>query len=136
MDKLAPKSTNPKDRIGMHKPPLHLIPPSFKIHVAMAMKNGAQKYGPYNWRDEKVSASIYISAMERHIDAWLDGEENAKDSGVHHLAHAAACCAILIDAQEQGQLVDDRPKEGTASALIDLFTEKKAPNVSGVITPP
>jgi hypothetical protein len=127
MDKLAPKSTNPKDRIGMHKPPLHLIPPSFLVHVAMALKNGAQKYGPYNWRDEKVSACIYLSAAGRHLAEWLDGQENASDSSVHHLAHAAACMAILLDAQAVGQLVDDRPKPGVAAALIEQFTEKKTP---------
>lgn len=118
-------STNPKDRIGMKKPPLSLVPSSGIIHCAQAMKNGAIKYGPYNWRDEKVSARIYIDAAMRHLYEWLDREENAKDSGVHHLGHAMACCAILLDAQENGQLVDDRPKAGKAAELVEQFTEKK-----------
>jgi len=28
---------------------------------------------------------------------------------VHHLGHALACLAILLDAQEAGMLGDDRP---------------------------
>jgi len=44
------KSTNPKDRIGIKKPPIHLVPPVAIIHEAMAFKDGADKYGPYNWR--------------------------------------------------------------------------------------
>jgi len=108
----------------MKKPPIDLVPPVAFIHMAQAMKNGAVKYGPYNWRDEKVSARIYVAAAMRHILQWLDGEEKAKDSGTHHLGHAAACLAILLDAQSTGQLVDDRPKPGSSSQLIEELTEK------------
>jgi hypothetical protein len=45
--------------------------------------NGAGKYGPYNWRDRAVRASIYVDACERHLNAWLDGAEDVTDSGVH-----------------------------------------------------
>jgi hypothetical protein len=33
---------------------------------------------------------------------------------VHHLGHAIACLAILLDAQEAGMLVDDRPILGAS----------------------
>lgn len=117
-------STNPKDRVGMKKPPLELIPPVALIHESMAFKDGAKKYGPYNWRDEKVSARIYVAAAMRHLQEWLDGEELSQDAHVHHLGHARACCGILLDAQSLGQLVDDRPKPGKAAELIAQFTEK------------
>lgn len=124
-DKSIPKSTNPKDRIGMHKPPLHLIPGVALVEEAMAFKDGAKKYGPYNWRDEKVSASIYIGAALRHIHEWFDGEERAADSGRHHLAHARACLAIILDAASCGQIVDDRPKPGKTAERVEALTEKK-----------
>jgi hypothetical protein len=54
----------------------------------------------------------------------LDGEELAADSGVHHLGHARACCNILLDAAENGFLVDNRPKKGKTSELIDRLTRK------------
>jgi hypothetical protein len=91
----------------------------------MAMKNGAKKYSKFNWRNQKVQAQIYIDACLRHVLEWFDGEENAADSGVHHLGHAAACLAILLDAQENDCLIDDRPKKGNTAALIEKFTEKK-----------
>ena len=109
----------------MTKPPISLVSPIALIHCAMAMKNGAVKYGPYNWRDEKVSASIYIDAAMRHLLDWADGEEVADDSKVHHLGHAMACCAILMDAQAVNQLVDDRHKSGLVPALLASLTEKK-----------
>jgi len=92
--------------------------------MAMGFRDGAEKYGPYNWRDESVAASVYIGAAMRHIDAWWDGEESAGDSGVHHIAHALSCLAIIADATETGNLIDDRPLPGAASRLIkELTTE-------------
>src|SRR5690242_11736026 len=75
-------STNPKDVIGRTKPPLELVPPSFMILTSMAMKLGAKKYGPYNWRHEKVSAMVYLGAALRHIQSAIDGEEIDHESGV------------------------------------------------------
>jgi hypothetical protein len=114
-------SENPKDRIGIKKPPLHLVPPALTIHVAEAMRDGAEKYGPYNWRENDVSATVYVSAAMRHLLAWFDGEGYAQDSGIHHLAHAAACVGILLDAETGGNLEDDRPLPGPAADLIQLF---------------
>ena len=117
--------TNPKDLIGMTKPPLDLVPPALIIWVSQAMKNGAIKFGPFNWRDNKVRMSIYIAAALRHILALQDGEDVAQDSQVHHAAHAAACMGIILDALETGNLVDDRPKKGAASQLLARFTSQK-----------
>ena len=121
---------NPKDKIGRRKPALHLIPPAALLHEAAAMMDGAFRarpglpdgYGPYNWREKKVLATIYISAVSRHLLAWLDGEELADDSGVHHLGHARASLGILLDAMESGNLVDDRPKAGPAAQIITRLT--------------
>lgn len=118
------QSTNPKDRIGVKKPPVSLVPPALNILAAEAMRDGAAKYGTYNWRESKVIASIYVAALKRHLDSWWDGEECAQDSGVHHLGHAAACLAILIDAQSIGQLIDDRPPAGAAAKMIAELTKK------------
>lgn len=114
--------TNPKDRLGIRKPRIHLIPAAALLHEAGAMGNGSDKYGPYNWRRKKVKATIYVDATMRHVLAWLDGEEVAEDSGVHHLGHARACLGILLDALESGNLVDDRPAKGPAAALITRLT--------------
>lgn len=135
-------STNPKDRIGRTKPPIELIPPSAIIyeaqavggngrlatisavglvHEALAFKNGAVKYNPYNWRSEKVSAMIYMGAAWRHMLDLNDRQEYASDSGVHHAAHAKACLGIFIDAHVTGNLVDDRPTAGRAPALMAAY---------------
>lgn len=105
-------TANPKDLLGMKKVSVTKLPAVAVLHGAHAMMDGAAKYGPYNWRAKKVIASIYIDAILRHVGAWFEGQEVAEDSGVHHLGHAIACAAILLDAQETGNLVDDRPVDG------------------------
>lgn len=119
----TPAGKNPKDLLGIKKPPLNLFPPAALIHGAMAMGNGAAKYGPYNWRKNKVIASIYVAAAMRHLASWYDGEEVADDSGVHHLGHTLACIAIILDAYETGNLVDDRPEAGASAHLIVKLTK-------------
>jgi hypothetical protein len=123
MDKYP--DNNPKTAIGAKKVPLHLIPPAAKFHFATAMENGAAKYGPYNWRDKKVSVLTYLAAAMRHMDAYLDGEDLAADSGVHHLAHAMACFGIVLDAQSINMLVDDRPTKGASARLQEEYFRKK-----------
>jgi hypothetical protein len=99
---------NPKDLIGSTKVPLSAIPPVATAHEACALLDGELKYGFRNWRKEPVSARIYVDAAKRHLDAWLECEEFSSDSGVHHLGHARATCGILLDAQANGTLIDDR----------------------------
>ena len=114
---------NPKTRYGLAKVPMHLFPASARIQGALAFKDGARKYGPYNWRESGVTASVYVAALQRHLDAWFDGEDRAQDSGVSHLGHVIACAAIILDAAECGQLNDDRPPPGTASLMHQIYME-------------
>ena len=112
---------NPKTAVGAKKAPLHLVPPSAIHYLAMAFKDGARKYGPYNWRDQKVSSSVYVGAAMRHIGAWWDGENLSQDALVEHLAHVMACCAIILDAASVGMLNDDRPSRGASAELQAKF---------------
>jgi|ERR1035437_1396603 hypothetical protein len=121
--------TNPKDLLGAKKVNLHLVPASSIIYQALAMENGARRYGPYNWRENKVICTIYISAAMRHLQAFLDGEELAPDSLIPHLGHALASIGIIVDATETGNLVDDRPAPGAAAKLIAKWEKK--PNETG-----
>lgn len=115
---------NPKTVFGMKKPPLGLIPSPSLIHLAIAMELGAAKYGPYNWRHQEISSMVYLNAAERHLRSWLDGEDNDPESGASHLGHVMACCAILLDAQTIGNLVDTRPPAAPTADLIRAFTKR------------
>jgi hypothetical protein len=113
---------NPKDRIGVRKPPLHLIPPAAEIMESVVMGLGAKKYGAFNWRSTNVKASVYVAAARRHLLQWFDGQNDDPESGVSHLAHARACLGILLDALATGHLADDRPVAGAGAQLIEQLT--------------
>lgn len=126
---------NPKTKFGMMKPSLSKIPGAALIYTALAFMDGAKKYDPYNWRENKVTASIYLDAATRHILAWQDGEQSSLDTNppVPHLGHAMACLAILIDAYENGNLIDDRPKPGPSGRLIREFTASLSPSAAAEV---
>ena len=119
-------NNNPKEAIGSLKVPLHLVPRSAKHYLALALEDGARKYGPYNWRTSKVSLSTYTAACERHLDALWDGEDLARDSLIHHAAHVMACMAIVLDAASIGMLVDDRPPSGAVPTLQDEYLARNS----------
>lgn len=112
-------STNPKKAQGAAKVQLQLVPPALAIGAAVALGEGAPRYGAFNWRDKPVDASTYIGAIERHLLAYKDGEDVDPEStvGKTHLEGIAACCAILLDSISLGILIDDR-KPGKAAQLI------------------
>lgn len=111
--------SNPKSALGIKKPPVHLVSPISILHEAMAMAEGGMKYGPYNYREDHVAATVYIAAAMRHILAWSMGEDLTKDSRLHHLAHAKACCGILLDAEANGSMIDDRFKSPAYAELVE-----------------
>lgn len=116
---------NPKDIVGAKKAPLTLVPPSAIIAIAEAMGNGAEKYGPYNWRDQPVQVRTYVEAALRHLYAYLDGQWAAEDTGISHLAHAMAGLAILYDATTLGSIVDNR---STGAAADELRRQDRSVN--------
>lgn len=130
------KPSNPKDAIGCDKLPLHLWPTTATAMGCLGVLEGMVKYGRTNWRQTGVRTTIYIDACKRHLDAYLEGEDNAPDSGTPHLANALACLAIIVDAQAAGKLTDDRNYNGGGyrglvekltphvKRIKDLFKEK------------
>jgi len=116
---------NPKDLIGMTKPPLRLVPGALLLHCARVMALGAKKYGPYNWREKAVRYTVYLEAAMRHLISALDGEEIDPESGEPHTAHVASCMGIILDAKSLGKLINDLPIPGKSAELIKQMTDKK-----------
>lgn len=118
---------NPKTAFGATKPGIHAVPPVALLHLGLAMADGKRKYGLTNWRENHVTAYIYYEAAFRHLASWWDGEQDAQDSGVHHLGHVMGCCAILLDAEAGGCLIDDRPRvPGKFSEMVKKLTRPLA----------
>jgi len=112
MAKIEPpncKPTNPKDALGIKKAPLSTLPTGPMYEVALAMLEGARKYGRHNYRVIGVRASVYYDAAMGHLTAWWEGEDIDPASGIHHLGKAMACLAVVRDSMMVGNWTDDRP---------------------------
>lgn len=114
---------NPKDRYGLAKVPLSMLPLPSLVLMAMAMKGGAIDYGPQNYRLEKVQGRIYLEAAFRHLLALLDGEDIDPKRGVHHGGFIMATVGIYLDAMVNGNLIDNRVLPGPTGDLIELFND-------------
>ncbi len=112
------KHANPKQAYGDKKVPLQNIPPVALAYMGMALKEGARKYGAYNWRENDVELMTYAGAAMRHIACWIDREDIDVESGNPHIAHALASLAILVDAVECRCAIDNRPPEGGAPRVL------------------
>ena len=101
---------NPKEIRALtdNKTPMHYLVYSVLPDDAKCHKHGADKYGIFNWRESTINLSTYEAAILRHLLAWAQGEDIDHDSGLNHLTHIRACCAVVLDAQKNGDVIDDR----------------------------
>lgn len=113
---------NPKHAAGTSKVPLHYVPMSAIVKMALVFEVGGKKYGLLNWRDTDVVRSVYLDALGRHYMALLDGQDLDEETGYPQEAHIMACAAILIDAKELGRLIDDRGTPGNVAEILKSYT--------------
>ena len=100
---------NPKTALGEAKPKMSDTPTIGVREMGRVFTMGAAKYGRFNWREHRVSSSVYYDAALRHLMAWFDGEDADPESGLPHLAHVMACMNIILDAKAHDKLNDNRP---------------------------
>ena len=97
-------------RYNTGKPQIHQVPKSLVTGVAEVLEFGARKYQKHNWRKGNDWNISYDSGM-RHMMSWWEGEDIDPESKLHHLKHAAANIAFLMEMVEKEQTqFDDRPK--------------------------
>lgn len=110
-----------------------LVPPEFE-EVVKVLTYGANKYAARNWEQGIVYSRI-VGATFRHIWAWLKGERNDPETGLHHLSHAICELLFVLTYELRGMVdFDDRVKihrEGMEESVLppsgdglqpDLFT--------------
>ncbi|MCO8087219.1 dATP/dGTP diphosphohydrolase domain-containing protein [Acinetobacter indicus] len=77
------------------KPRMSLLPKGALNAVIRVLEFGASKYQVDNWKHVPDAKTRYYDAMQRHIDAWWQGEQKDPETGEHHLAHAI-CCGMFL----------------------------------------
>lgn len=90
---------SPKDkalRYNSGKTRFSLNPVFANEQKAKVFTFGAQKYGDYNWRKGFKWTDV-IDSLERHLNAFKNGEDFDPESGLYHLAHLACNADMLLD---------------------------------------
>lgn len=86
-----------------------LLPINPLKEVAKVYGYGATKYSENNWR-KGYKWTLSVSALFRHITAFLLGESVDKESGCHHLAHATFHLFLLMEFERLGLGTMDIPE--------------------------
>lgn len=129
---------NPKRAFGIRKVCLSMMPIRVLYEVAIAMLEGALKYGRHNYRVVgKIRASDYYDATKRHLDDWFEGEDIDPPSQLSHVTKAIASLIVLRDSMLRGNFEDDRPPRSApgwmeelnkkAAALVDRYPDPVPP---------
>jgi len=94
------------------KPAADLIPPRAILSVSEALGYGARKYSANNWI-YSPRVRRYLGAALRHVFAYMKGEDLDPESGLPHLAHAAASVLFQLELDLLGRpgQEDDRITE-------------------------
>ena len=74
--------------------------------VVKVTEHGTDKYGAHNYLNAE-GRMAYWEAMQRHMLAWVRGEDYDPDSGCKHIAHAVAGGLMLLSMEQIG-VKDDR----------------------------
>ena len=93
------------------KMPWELAPWDAIKEVVKILLFGMRKYDARNW-EKGIAYSRLFAAAQRHMIAWFQfGEDNDKESGYSHLAHAACDILFILAFVLRGRKdLDDRPK--------------------------
>lgn len=112
----APGRTGLKD--DADKLPIELVPTEGIRAAARIFRYGAvekkrpgglEGYGVNNWRGGMKWTRLY-GATQRHLQAWLDGDDLDEESGLPHLWHALTCVLMLVWMAAHRPDLDDRYK--------------------------
>lgn len=105
----APPSKNEGGvRYNEGKTKHHLVPPFAQEEYSKVLTLGAIKYEDRNWERGLSWTETYASVI-RHLNAFMNGEDYDKETGLLHVSHAQAGCSFLAEFYNIYPEGDDRP---------------------------
>lgn len=91
------------------KPQWNLLPLQYLEGMVRVLEFGARKYSPNNWRRGMPWSQTY-NALQRHLIAFMGGQDNDPETGLCHLDHALCCLLFLRAHVAERPALDDRFK--------------------------
>lgn len=90
---------------------MHLVPGDALLAISEHLNKGAQKYAERNW-EKGYAWSLSFAAMQRHLWAWWQGEDQDAEFGWSHLRAVGFHALVLLAFELRGVGTDDRPNTG------------------------
>lgn len=100
---------------------MDLVDPVFLEGLARVLTLGAVKYSPRNWQACPEPFERYYAALQRHLNAFAQGQRADEESGLSHLYHAACCLQFLAYFEREGALAGRKEPEVTAEDVADTW---------------
>ncbi len=97
------------DRLNQGKPKWSLVPQSALLPMVQVLEYGAIKYAPHNWR-KGLSVTEICESLKRHLDAFMEGEDNDPESTLSHIGHIQCNALFLSWMMKNKPELDDRYK--------------------------
>ena len=97
------------DSLNQGKPKWSLVPQSALIPMVQVLEYGAVKYSPFNWQ-KGLSINEICESLKRHLDAFMEGEDNDPESTLSHIGHIQCNALFLSWMMKNRPDLDDRYK--------------------------
>ena len=94
-------------RYNKNKPKWSLVPQSALLPMVEVLEFGAKKYEAHNWM-KGLSVNEICESMKRHLDAFMEGENNDPESLLSHIGHIQCNALFLAWMVENRPDLDDR----------------------------
>lgn len=94
-------------RFNSGKPKWSLVPQSALLPMVSVLEFGAQKYAAHNWMKGLFVTEI-CESMKRHLDAFMEGENDDPESKLSHIGHIQCNALFLAWTMENRSDMDDR----------------------------
>ena len=95
------------DRFNEGKPKWGLVPQSALIPMVRVLEFGMEKYGKGNWQ-KGLSVIEICESLKRHLDAFMEGEDNDPETGISHIGHIQCNSMFLSWMINNKPELDDR----------------------------
>lgn len=112
-----------KKEYSKGKSKIHYIPAEIILGMGHAFEMGAEKHGPYSFRDNPIDYTELIDSTMRHLLAFMNGEDNDPESGLPHLWHAGCNIGMLEWTRVNAPEKDDRPKKSLGRNIINSLQD-------------
>jgi len=97
-------------RFNSGKPMWSLVDYDAFVPMVQVLMYGAKKYDSHNWK-KGFRYTDLLDSLQRHINAFLAGEDNDPESGLPHIGHIQCNVMFLGYMTQFRKDLDDRYKD-------------------------